>query len=358
MATVVVLGSGIMATALVTPLFDNGHQVRLVGTHLDRDIIDSIQATGVHPTLGLEVPKGTTAFQLEDAAEAFEGVEFVVSGVNSFGVHWAGKQLAELLRPGMHVIALAKGMEADDEGNLAILPHVLADEIPDELRNKLTFSAIAGPSIAGEVAVRRHTSVVLTGDDAEVLEMWNKMFATDFYHVWNNTDLIGVEVCAATKNCYAFGAGLMAGILDAMGDEAGDRYFNYNYGAAIFGQASIEMIEFMELLGGHPTTPLGLPGIGDCFVTSMGGRNVKCGRLVGTGLSFSEARDQMPGVTLEGAAAIKVIGGAMVRLTERGIVDQKRFPLLRHLYEVVGQDQPVNMPWASFFGTNGSGQVA
>jgi glycerol-3-phosphate dehydrogenase (NAD(P)+) len=116
------------------------------------------------------------------------------------------------------------------------------------------------------------------------------------------------------------------------------------------------MVEFMGLLGGEPTTPLGLPGIGDCFVTSMGGRNVKCGRLVGAGLTFSEARAQMPGVTLEGAAAIGVIGKALVRLTERGVVEPSRFPLLRHLYEVVGLDQAVNVPWDSFFGANGSGR--
>ena len=346
-----------MATALATPLVENGHEVRLVGTHLDRDIIDSIQRTGVHPTLGLKVPASTTAFQLEDAAAAFEGVEHVMSGVNSFGVHWAGKQFATLLRSGMHVIALAKGMEADDDGNLRILPHVLAQELPKGLRSQLTFSAVAGPSIAGEVAMRRHTSVVITGEDADVLDMWRAMFATEVYHVWNNTDFIGVEVCAATKNCYAFGAGFMSGVLDSMGPEAAERYVNFNYGAALFGQASIEMIEFMELLGGHPSTPLGLPGIGDCFVTSMGGRNVKCGRLVGSGMTFSEAREQMPGVTLEGAAAINVIGGAIVRLTERGVVDEKRFPLLRHLYEVVGLDQPVNVPWDSFFGRNGSGQL-
>ncbi|MHA6525955.1 NAD(P)H-dependent glycerol-3-phosphate dehydrogenase [Tessaracoccus sp. G1721] len=355
MATVVVLGSGIMASALTTPLTDNGHEVRLVGTHLDRDIIDSIKATGVHPNLGLALPEGTTAYQLEDAAEAFDGVDLVMSGVNSFGVRWAGDQLADLLRPGMHVIALAKGMEADDEGNLTILPRVLAGRIPAALREQLTFSAIAGPSIAGEVAIRRHTSVVFTGDDEGVLNMWRDLFATDHYHVWTNTDFVGVEVCAATKNCYAFGAGFMSGILDAMGDAAGDRYVNFNYGAALFGQASIEMVDFMDLLGGRPTTPMGLPGIGDCFVTSMGGRNVKCGRLVGSGLTFSEAAAQMPGVTLEGAAAIRVIGEAMIRLTERGVVAPGRFPLLRHLHEVVGLDQSVNVPWDAFFGSNGSG---
>lgn len=356
MATIAVLGAGIMASSLATPLADNGHQMRLVGTHLDRNIIASIQATGVHPNLGLTLPEGTTAYQLEDAAEAFDGVDLVMSGVNSFGVRWAGQRLAELLRPGMHVIALAKGMEADEDGNLTILPRVLAGEIPQDLRDQLTFSAIAGPSIAGEVAVRRHTSVVFTGENQDVLDLWQGLFATDFYHVWTNTDFVGVEVCAATKNCYAFGAGFMAGVLDAMGAEAGDRYVNFNYGAAVFGQASIEMVEFMGLLGGEPTTPLGLPGIGDCFVTSMGGRNVKCGRLVGAGLTFSEARAQMPGVTLEGAAAIGVIGKAVLRLTERGVVAPTSFPLLRHLYEVVGLDQAVNVPWDSFFGANGSGR--
>ena len=185
--------------------------------------------------------------------------------------------------------------------------------------------------------------------------MWKGLFETDRYHEWTNTDFVGVEVCAATKNCYAFGAGFMSGVLDAMGEAAGDRYVNFNYGAAVFGQASIEMIEFMGLLGGDPTTPLGLPGIGDCFVTSMGGRNVKCGRLVGSGLTFSEARAQMPGVTLEGAAAIAVIGKAMVRLTERGVVAPDRFPMLRHLYEVVGLDRAVDVPFKSFFGANGSG---
>lgn len=356
MTTIAVLGAGIMASSLASPLADNGHRMRLVGTHLDRDIISSIQATGMHPNLGLKLPEGTVAYQLEQAAEAFEGVDLVMSGVNSFGVHWAGRQLADLLRPGMHVIALAKGMEADDDGNLTILPRVLAGEIPEPLREQLTFSAIAGPSIAGEVAVRRHTSVVFTGEDQGVLDMWRGLFETDRYHVWTNTDFVGVEVCAATKNCYAFGAGFMSGVLDAMGEAAGDRYVNFNYGAAVFGQSSIEMIEFMGLLGGDPTTPLGLPGIGDCFVTSMGGRNVKCGRLVGGGLTFSEARAQMPGVTLEGAAAIAVIGKALVRLTERGVVAPDRFPLLRHLYEVVGLDRAVDVPFKSFFGTNGSGR--
>ena len=214
MTTVSVLGSGIMATALAFPLSDNGHEVRLIGTHLDREIIDSIKETGVHPGLDLEVPQAASAFQLEEAEEAFDGAEVVMSGVNSFGVRWAGEQLSSLLKPGMHVLSIAKGMEATENGDLRILPEVLAGEVPEGLRKQVSWSAIAGPSIAGEVAVRRDTCVVFAGRDAGVLEEMSGLFRTPCYHVWTSTDFVGVEACAAAKNCYALGAGFMEGILD------------------------------------------------------------------------------------------------------------------------------------------------
>jgi glycerol-3-phosphate dehydrogenase (NAD(P)+) len=349
MTTVSVLGSGIMATALAFPLSDNGHEVRLIGTHLDREIIDSIKETGVHPGLDLEVPQAASAFQLEEAEEAFDGAEVVMSGVNSFGVRWAGEQPSSLLEPGMHVLSIAKGMEATQGGDLRILPEVFAGEVPEPLRQQVSWSAIAGPSIAGEVAVRRDTCVVFTGRDAGVLEEMSGLFRTPCYHVWTSTDIVGVEVCAAAKNCYALGAGFMDGILDRE-NESEARYRNYDYGAALFGQATRELGRFMQLLGGEPETPYGLAGVGDMFVTSMGGRNVKVGRLVGSGLRFSEARDRMPGVTLEGAAAIEVIGGALPKLTERGIIEQGDFPLMRHLHSVVASDEPLDMPWSTFFG--------
>ncbi|HSN10591.1 MAG TPA: glycerol-3-phosphate dehydrogenase, partial [Propionibacteriaceae bacterium] len=43
MATIAVLGAGVMASALTNPARDNGHEVRLVGTHLDDDIIASVK---------------------------------------------------------------------------------------------------------------------------------------------------------------------------------------------------------------------------------------------------------------------------------------------------------------------------
>jgi glycerol-3-phosphate dehydrogenase (NAD(P)+) len=349
MTTIAILGSGVMASALTTPLAENGHDIRLVGTHLDRDIIDRIQATGVHPGLQRKLPSSVRPYQLEQIDAAFDGAEIVVSGVNSFGVRWAGQRIAGLLEPDTLVIAIAKGMAAGEDGDLHILPDVLAEQVPVELRSRIPWAAIAGPSIAGEVAAGRDTCVVFTGHEQQALDRLAATFRTGWYHVWTSTDLVGVEVCAALKNCYALGVGFAEGVLDRLGHTDGpDR--NHNYEAALFAQGVAEISQMVALLGGRPETPYGLPGVGDMFVTSTGGRNIRVGRLLGAGLRFSEARARMGDITLEGAAAIQVIGGALPKLTARGIIGPEDFPLLRGLHAVVGQEQPLGIPWSSFFG--------
>jgi glycerol-3-phosphate dehydrogenase (NAD(P)+) len=349
MSTVVILGSGVMGSALAVPLADNGHDVRLVGTHLDREIIDSIRGTGVHPGLGRELPASVRAYQLEELDTAFADAEIVLSGVNSFGVRWAGERLAPLLQPEQVVIAIAKGVSADELGNLRILPEVLAGPVPADLRERVRWAAIVGPSIAGEVAARRESCVVFCGEDQTALDGLAATFRTDWYHVWTSTDLVGAEICAAGKNCYALGIGFAEGELERRGEAAsGDRAHNYE--AALFAQAAAELREWTALMGGRPETPLWLPGVGDMYVTSTGGRNVRVGHLIGTGLGFTEAAARLGNPTLEGAAAIKVFGAALAKLTERGVVAEEAFPLMRHLYEVIGLERPLNMPWSRFFG--------
>jgi glycerol-3-phosphate dehydrogenase (NAD(P)+) len=349
MTTIAILGSGVMGSALTFPLADNGHDVRLVGTHLDRDIIDSVRATGLHPGLRRTLPETVRPYQVEEIEAAFDGAEIVVSGVNSAGVRWAGQRLARLLRPETLVIAIAKGMTAGDDGDLRILPDLLAEQVAPELRSRIPWAAIGGPSIAGEVAARRHTCVVFAGREQAALDRLAATFRTGWYHVWTSTDLVGVEVSAALKNCYAVGIGFAEGILEQLGQAGGpDR--NHNYEAALFAQAAVEIGEMVRLLGGRPETPGGLAGVGDLFVTSTGGRNVQVSRLVGGGLRFSDARARMGDITLEGPAAIQIIGGALPKLTDRGVIAPQDFPLLRQLHAVVVQDQPPRMPWSAFFG--------
>ncbi len=348
MATVAVLGSGIMGSALAVPLTDNGHEVRLVGTHLDREIIDSVKSSRIHPNLDLQLPEGVSGYQLEEAEAAFDGAEIVLSGVNSFGVEWASEQLARLLRPGQLLIAIAKGMQASEDGDLRILPEVLVEQLTDEQRAEIPVSAIIGPSIAGEVAVRRDTCVIFAGSDQAANEHLAETWRTDRYHVWTTTDMLGGEICAAMKNCYALGVGFAEGMLEGLG-EADGLYRAHNYEAALFAQGALEMRQMVDLLGGRSETANGLAAVGDCYVTSAGGRNVKVGRLLGAGRKFTEAKEELGNPTLEGAAAITVIGGALPKLTERGLIAAEDYPLLRHLYEVIALEQPLDMPWDRFY---------
>jgi glycerol-3-phosphate dehydrogenase (NAD(P)+) len=98
------------------------------------------------------------------------------------------------------------------------------------------------------------------------------------------------------------------GRLDRLGEGDG-RDRNHNYEAALFAQAVGEIAQMVELLGGRHETPFGLAGVGDLLVTSTGGRNIRAGRLLGSGLRMSEARARVGNITLEGAAAIQAIGG-------------------------------------------------
>ena len=352
MTKVTVLGSGIMATALTFPLTDNGHEVALVGTHLDREIIDSIQTSGVHPNLGLKVSDKVTGYQLEDLEKAMEGSDILMSGVNSFGVDWMGEQLGRVLKPGMTVFNITKGMQAKEDGSLVMIPDVLREQVGEELASQVDWAAIVGPSIAGELAVRNDTAVIFAGDKQEVVDRLAQMWRTDYYHVWTSTDLLGAEIGAATKNIYAIAAGFADGL--QLKDEAdGDakKYGRLNYKAAIFAQGATEMDRFFEFLGADRGSVRGLAGVGDMHVTSAGGRNVKAGTMVGQGVPFSDVRDiHMKDVTLEGVAAIKVIGAAMKPLTERGVVAPEDFPLLRHLYAIIEEDAPLEIPWKKFFG--------
>ena len=337
-----------MGSAMAAPLADNGHDVRLVGTHLDREIVDALRSTGVHPRLGRKLPAAVRPYQLEEVPDAFAEAEIVVSGVNSVGVEWAGERLAELLRPGQLVIAVSKGVRAEDNGDLRILPDVLAEPVPADVREQVGWAAIIGPAIAGEVAARRDTCVVFCGRDEAVVDRLADSFRTDWYHVWTSTDFVGGEICAATKNCYALGVGLAEGVLERHGEaDSADRAHNYE--AALFAQSAVEIRRWASLVGGDPETALWLPGVGDLYVTSTGGRNVRLGRLLGSGLTFADAAGRLGNPTLEGAAAIEVFGDALGRLTERGVVGPDDFPLMRHLHEVIALERPVNIPWGRFF---------
>jgi glycerol-3-phosphate dehydrogenase (NAD(P)+) len=349
MATVTIVGAGMMGTATAWPLRDNGHTVRLVGTHLDHDIIASCKARRVHPRLKRELPEGVRPFFVDEIAQALDGAEIIVSGVNSYGVHWMGRTLAPHLGPERLIIAITKGLEATAEGDPIILPDVLAAELPAAARDRIRIAAVGGPCIAGELAGRRQSCVVFGCRDHQAVEQLAATFRTPYYHVWTTTDLTGLEFCAALKNAYTLGVGLVQGILEkAGGVDTADAHM-HNLAAAIFGEACTEIERIVQALGGTRSFAYGLPGAGDLYVTCQGGRTVKMGRLLGLGHTYEQAREIMAGETLEGAAIVRVMGSVLPRLVARGLVRAEELPLLRTLIDILVHGRPMDLVLDRFF---------
>jgi len=348
MAVIGVLGAGMMGTALCVPLLDAGHEVRLVGTHLDREIVESLKARSHHPKLRLDVPREIRPFFLEELEAAMRGVEVIGVGVSSAGVHWAAERLGPFVRPDIPVVMITKGLEWSGT-SLDVLPDVLERGLPPDLRGKVAPAAVAGPCIAGELARRVETCVVVTGRDPEKLRRLRAVLATSYYHPFVSADVMGVEVCAALKNAYAMGIAFALGLHEKAGGVPGS-IAQHNYEAAVFAQSVREMTLLVKAVGGDPASAAGLPGVGDLDVTTNGGRTGRFGKLLGSGLSVAEAVERMEGATLECLDILRVMRAALPSLQAAGAVGAGAVPLLEHMAEVALDGKPVAMPFARFFG--------
>lgn len=350
MANITILGAGLMGTAVAWPLSDNGHTIRLVGTHLDGAIIRSCLDVGYHPKLRRPLPPRVRPYFVEQLSEALVGADAIVSGVNSLGVHWIGRTLGPLLWPGALVIAVTKGLEARPDGAPRILPDVLASELPAALRDRVSLNAIGGPCIAGELAGRRPTCVVFAGRDEAALRHLRELFRTDYYHVWLSTDIVGVEVCAALKNAYTLAVGLAGGLLERAGGVDDADAAMHNLAAALFGVSAREMTRIVALMGGGADKVIGLPGVGDQYVTCVGGRTIRLGRLLGRGLTYREATAEMAGETLEGAYVVQQLARALPIWEAQGRIAADELPLLRLLIRVITEEARVDIPFDALFG--------
>ena len=354
MANIVILGAGVMGSAFSVPLADNGHSVRLVGTFLDDDVIEEIQQSGRHPRLRAPLPQSVQPYTYDRLDEALVDADLVVLGVNSLGIDWAAYMLADRLPETTPLLFLTKGLEGDGE-NLHILPHALRNQLPERLQAQVQLAAVGGPSIAGELAMRHPTGVVITGTDTALLNRLAELLRTPYYHVWPSTDLVGVEICVSMKNIYALAVGLAAG-LQEKADEAEkqppsrEKDVMHNLAAAIFAQGLYETSYLVEFMGGQQRSVLTLPGAGDLYVTCQGGRNSRMGRLLGRGERYTEAkRDRMPEETIEGAELALAIGETVEKMVYYQKLNGDALPLLRTMIDIVCNDGEVVIPWEKFF---------
>lgn len=355
MSTITILGAGMMGSAWCLPLIDAGHSVRLVGTHLDEAIIAQLKQNRHHLKLNYSLPDAVQPFQLSELGEAMAGCEIVGLGVSSQGVRWAARTLAPWLSS-QPVMMISKGLEWQ-AGQLQILPDIFSQELallgPQLKPSAPCFApvGVAGPCIAGELARRVETCVVMTGRNPELVKQLARAVRTPYYHAFASPDAVGVETCAALKNAYAMAIAFAVGLHRASGGEAGSIAM-HNHESAVFAQAVVEMQRIVEWLGGDSSSAVGLAGVGDLDVTCNGGRTGRFGALLGSGLNREQAVEAMQGATLECLDILATMKQAVDSAGSGagGELSWQRVPLLQHMVEVVAANAPVNVPFPRFFG--------
>ena len=344
MKTITIIGSGMMGSALAFPARENGNTVRLVGTPLDREIIDTCRKTGRHPKFRTDFPAGISYYQIEQLEEAICGADFIICGVSSFGVEWFRDAVLPQLKEDVPVISVTKGLMNLPDGSLITYLDIWQQKL-DELGKPIPLCAIGGPCTSYELVFHDQTEVSFCGKDLSVLRMIKAAMATDYYHISLSTDIVGVESAVALKNGYALGVALTIGLNQkAFGS---DSELHYNSQAAVFGQSVREIQKLLQLQGAGDLNNLVL-GAGDLYVTVYGGRTRLIGILLGRGLNIEEARAELQGVTLESLVVAERVAKAVRVKAERGLADLDDFPLLMHIDKIITEKEPVCIPWEKF----------
>ena len=344
MKTITIIGAGMMGSALAFPARENGNTVRLVGTPLDREIIDTCQATNRHPKFVKDFPAGLQYYQIEQVEQAIEGADFIICGVSSFGVEWYAENILPILHENVPMISVTKGLMDMEDGTLITYLDFWQEKL-NKLGKNIPLNAIGGPCTSYELVAHDQTEVAFCGKDLEILRMIKSAMATDYYHISLSTDIVGVESAVALKNGYALGIALTIGLNQK---EFGlDSELHFNSQAAVFGQAVREMNKLLAIQGAATLDNMVI-GYGDLYVTVYGGRTRLVGILLGRGLTIQEAKEELNGVTLESLVVAERVARAIRRQAELGKADLAAFPLLMHIDDILTKSALVNIPWEAF----------
>lgn len=343
MKTIVIIGAGMMGSALAFPARENGNAVRLVGTILDGEIIRKCRETGRHPKFSADFPAGVEYYDFSELDDALPGADLVICGVSSFGVEWFRDEVLPRLPDGLPILSVTKGLQDTPDGKLLTYPDLWRGKL-NELGKSNPLCAVGGPCTSYELVAHDHSFVTYCGKDRVALETMRSAMGTDYYHIALSDDVVGVESAVALKNGYALGVALTVGLARRF---YGDETLHFNSQAAVFTQAVKEMYRLLRMQGAADIDNLAV-GVGDLYVTIYGGRTRLVGVLLGEGLTIREAKERLQGVTLESLVVAERVGRAVRLRAARGELSEADFPLLLHIDDIITKEKPADIPWASF----------
>jgi glycerol-3-phosphate dehydrogenase (NAD(P)+) len=275
---IVVVGGGSWGTAFSRLLAEHSHEVTLACR--DPEQARAIAGTGHNPRYLPEVDLGSVAAVPLDGAPLDEA-ELLVMAVPSE----AFARVAATLPAGRPVLSLTKGLDP-----------ATGDRLSAVLEGR-QVAVLSGPNFAAEIAAGLPAAAVIASEDEDFAVALQHELNSSIFRVYVNTDLIGVELCAAAKNVIALAAGGVDGL--ALGDNAK---------AALITRGLAEMARLAAACGARPETFAGLAGMGDLIVTcwSRLSRNRRAGELIAQGAKPEDAVARI-GQVVEGLTTAPVL---------------------------------------------------
>lgn len=224
-----------------------------------------------------------------DIEQVASGADVVIMGVASPGFRDTLDALSSLVKPGLPIVSLAKGLDRERGCRMTEL---IAEVFPDNPVGVLT-----GPNLAKEILAGHAAASVIAFEDSEVAVQLQPLFATDLFRVYTNPDVVGCELGGALKNVIA----LAAGMADGLG--TGD-----NTRAAVITRGLAELTRLGVAMGGRAETFMGLAGMGDLIATCISpqSRNRSVGEELGKGRTIDSIIEEMNQVA-EGVRSAPVV---------------------------------------------------
>jgi glycerol-3-phosphate dehydrogenase (NAD(P)+) len=282
---IAIVGAGAMAGALAIHFERSGHHAAICATRFDGAILEAVRRDRMHPTLHHFIPEEVDIYDYRHWGRGFRRAEIVALAVPSVGVLSTVIEAQEHLGRNSIWAVATKGWVA---GSGRPMSEFIEDVSPHH-----PVVMMVGPSLAIEIAAGTPTALVCASKDLRAANLVATAITSRTLRGFVTDDIAGVEVGSALKNVLAIAIGMCDGIAELKGRSM------TNAKGALYSRGLVEMGRLAQAMGGRPETVLGPSGAGDLFLTVLGGRNGRFGRLVGTGLDPVRAFEQM-GTTVEG----------------------------------------------------------
>ena len=331
-----------MGSAFAVPCVENNNDVTIVGTYLEDDLIDNINFNKrVHPALKTQLPIEIKFERFEKLLPILQkDIDLIVVGVSSVGIEWLVEQISKRYRENLPIVLLTKGLSIFDN-KLSTLSDKIKKLLKKEGYKEINISAIKGPCLAAGLANKMRTGTVIANPNLNESQNLKKIISTDYYSTEISEDLTGVELSGAIKNIYSMLIGASEGLSNSKAPkEIQSKYF-LNTSASLIHRSISEMVEFVSHYGGKAETVYGLAGLGDLYVSAIGGRNSLMGKYLGEGYLYNDAKEKfMKNITVEGAQLALEIGPKILQ-----DLNPKNFPLMFSMLKTICENKKLEINW-------------